>query len=117
LWLATDIILTTKLLSISFFFIRENSILQKTHFVGLNERVKLRLSRALTRDARPDSNSRPVVHISSPLPSRYATSKPLSLFSVLSRYLSSLQKKPRRVKRRARLVFFSFFFFLFPVWR
>jgi len=40
--------------------------------VGPGEWVKPRLSQALTRDARPDSNSRPVVQISSPLPSRYA---------------------------------------------
>jgi hypothetical protein len=32
---------------------------------------KPRLSQAFTRDARPDSNSRPAVQISSPLPSRY----------------------------------------------
>ena len=40
--------------------------------MGLGERVKSRLSQALIRDARPDSNSRPAVQISSPLPSRYA---------------------------------------------
>jgi len=39
--------------------------------VGPGERVKPRLSQALTRGAHPDSNSRPAVHISSLLPSRY----------------------------------------------
>jgi len=42
------------------------------HFVGSGERFKPRLSQALTRGARPDSNSRSAVQISSPLPSRYA---------------------------------------------
>jgi len=40
--------------------------------VGPGEQVKPQLSQALTRDARPDSNSRPAMQISSPLPSRYA---------------------------------------------
>jgi len=40
--------------------------------MGPGERVKPRLSQALTRGARPDSNLRPAVQISSPLPSRYA---------------------------------------------
>ena len=39
--------------------------------MGLDERVKPRMSQALTRDARPDSNSRPAVQISNSLPSRY----------------------------------------------
>jgi len=43
-----------------------------SQFVDLDERVKPRLSQTLTRGARPDSNSRPVVQISSPLLSRYA---------------------------------------------
>jgi len=41
--------------------------------VGLGEGVKPRLSQALTRGARPDSNSRPAMQISNPLPSRYAS--------------------------------------------
>jgi hypothetical protein len=45
----------------------------KAHFVGLGERVKPRLSQALTRGARHDSNSRPAVQISNLLPSRYAS--------------------------------------------
>jgi hypothetical protein len=53
------------------FFIRGNFIVWKTYFVGSDERVKLRLSQTLTRDARPDSNSRPAMQISSLLPSRY----------------------------------------------
>jgi hypothetical protein len=41
-----------------FFLIQGNSISRKAHFVGSGERVKSRLSHALTRGARPDSNSR-----------------------------------------------------------
>jgi len=41
--------------------------------MGSDEQVKPRLSQALTRGARPDSNSRLAVQISSPLPSRYAS--------------------------------------------
>jgi len=59
-------------LLIFFFLIRGNPTPRKLHFVGPGERVKPRLSQALTRGARPDSNSRPAVQISSPLPSRYA---------------------------------------------
>jgi hypothetical protein len=55
-----------------FFWIRGNLISWKAHFVGPGERVKLRLSQTLTRDACPDSNSRPAVQISSFLSSRYA---------------------------------------------
>jgi hypothetical protein len=40
---------------------------RKAHFVGPGKEVKLRLSQALTRGARPDSNSRPAVQISNPL--------------------------------------------------
>jgi len=42
------------------------------HFVDPGEQVKPQLSQALTRGARPDLNSKPVVQTSSPLPSRYA---------------------------------------------
>jgi hypothetical protein len=55
-----------------FFWIRGNPTPRKAHFVGPGERVKPRLSQALTRGARPDSNSKLAVQISSPLPSRYA---------------------------------------------
>jgi hypothetical protein len=54
-----------------FFWNRENSSPWKAHFVDPGERVKPRLSQTLTRVAHPDSNSRPAVQISSPLPSRY----------------------------------------------
>jgi hypothetical protein len=54
-----------------FFWIRGNPTPRKAHFVGPGEQVKPRLFQALTRGARPDSNSRPAVQISSPLPSRY----------------------------------------------
>jgi len=53
------------------FWIRGNLTPRKAHFVGPGEGVKLRLSQALTRGARPDSNSRPTMQISNPLPSRY----------------------------------------------
>jgi len=46
-----------------FFFIWENPTFRKEHFVGPSERVKPWPSQALTRDARPDSNSRPAVQI------------------------------------------------------
>jgi hypothetical protein len=39
--------------------------------MGSGERVKFRLSQTLTRGARPDSNSRPAIQISSHLPLRY----------------------------------------------
>jgi hypothetical protein len=55
-----------------FFWIRGNLIPRKAYFVGPDEGVKFRLSQTFTRGARPDSNSRPAVQISNPLPSRYA---------------------------------------------
>jgi len=55
-----------------FFWIRGNPTSRKAHFMGPGERVKPRLSQALTKGARPDSNSRPAVQISSPLSSRHA---------------------------------------------
>jgi len=58
-----------------FFFIRENFTLRKAHFVGPGEGVKPRLFQALTRGARPDSNSKPAVQISNPLPLRYTPRK------------------------------------------
>ena len=58
---------------ILFFWIRGNLILGKAYFVGPDERVKPRLSQALIRGARPNSNSRPTVQISSPLSSRHAS--------------------------------------------
>jgi hypothetical protein len=57
----------------SFFFIRGNPTIEKAYFIGLDERVKPRLFQALTRGARPDSNSRPAVQISSPLSLRHAS--------------------------------------------
>ena len=55
-----------------FFLIQGNSTSRKAHFVGSGERVKSRLSHALTRGARPDSNSRLTVQISISLSSRHA---------------------------------------------
>ena len=46
-----------------FFFIRGNSTPRKAYFMGSGERVKSRLSQALTRGARPDLNSRSAVQI------------------------------------------------------
>ena len=60
------------ILVIFFFSIQGNPTPRKAHFVGPGERVKPWLSQDLTRGARPDSNSRPAVQISSPLPSRHA---------------------------------------------
>jgi hypothetical protein len=58
--------------SMIFFWIQGNPTPRKAHFVSPGERVKPRLSQALTRGARPDLNSRPAVQISNPLSSRYA---------------------------------------------
>jgi hypothetical protein len=55
-----------------FFWIRGNPTPQKAHFMVPGEQVKPRLSQALTRNARPDSNLRLAVQISSSLLSRYA---------------------------------------------
>ena len=55
-----------------FFWIRGNPTPQKAHFVGPGERAKPWLSQTLTRGARPNSNSRPAMQISNPLPSRFA---------------------------------------------
>jgi len=55
-----------------FFGFEETSSPRKVYFVGSGEGVKPRLSQALTRGARLDSNSGPAVQISNPLPSRYA---------------------------------------------
>jgi len=57
-----------------FFWIRGNIIPWKTYFVGPGERVKSRLSQALTRGAPPDLNLRYVVQISSSLPSANCSS-------------------------------------------
>jgi hypothetical protein len=53
------------------FWIRENLIFWKAHFVGPGERLKPRLSQALIKDAHPDSNLRSVVHISNSLSSHH----------------------------------------------
>jgi hypothetical protein len=51
------------LLAVSYTF-EETPSPGKRTFMDLDERVKLRLFQALTKDARPDSNSRPTVQIS-----------------------------------------------------
>jgi hypothetical protein len=50
-----------------FFNLRKPHSLQKMYFVDPGEEVKSRLFQALTRDAHPDSNSRPAVQISNSL--------------------------------------------------
>jgi hypothetical protein len=45
---------------------------RKAYFVSPGKRVKPRLFQALTKGTCPDSNSKPAVQISNPLPSRYA---------------------------------------------
>ena len=55
-----------------FFWIRGNLIPRKAHFVRSGERVKPRLSQALTRDARLDLNSKPAMQILNSLSSRHA---------------------------------------------
>ena len=60
-------------MNIFFFRFEETPSPRKAHFMDPGERVKPRLSQALSRGARPDSNSRPTVQISNPLPSRYAS--------------------------------------------
>jgi hypothetical protein len=59
--------------SIFFFLDLRKSHPRKVYFVSPGERIKPRLSQALTRGARRDSNSRPAVQISSPLPLRYVS--------------------------------------------
>jgi len=71
--------------NIFFFLFEEMSPPQKAHFVGPGEGVKPRLSQALTKDARPDSNSRPAVQISNPLPSRYTSWKHTNIVHVYLR--------------------------------
>jgi hypothetical protein len=63
--------------------------------VGSDKRVKLQLSQVFTRGARPDSNSRPTMQISSPLLSRYAFWKLL--------YVQSLTHTGTRVCRSAEM--------------
>jgi len=55
-----------------FFWFEKTLSSQKAYFVGQSEGVKPWLFQALTRNARPDSNSRPAVQISNPLSSHYA---------------------------------------------
>jgi len=45
----------------------------EAHFVGPGEQVKLQLLQALTRDIRPNSNSRPTVQVSSFLSSHHVS--------------------------------------------
>ena len=85
-----------------FFWIRGNLTSRKAHFVGPGERVKPRLSQALTRGARPDSNTRPAVQISIPLPSRYA---PWGLVSI-----KTLNNNTRKIRVQTIHFFLSRFF-------
>ena len=54
-------------LNIFFFWIRENLTYQKVYFMDLGEQVKSRLSQILTKNARLNSNSRPIIQISNAL--------------------------------------------------
>jgi hypothetical protein len=54
-----------------FFGFKETSPFRKAYFVGSSEGVKPQLFQALTKGARPDSNSRPAMQISNLLLSRY----------------------------------------------
>jgi len=60
------------LLAIFFFGFEETLFSWKVYFVSSGEGVKPRLFQALTRSARPDSNSKPAMQISNSLPSHYA---------------------------------------------
>jgi len=73
--------------------------------VGPDEGVKPQLSQALTRDARPDSNSRPAMQISNPLPSRYACWG-LNTPSQVSQKLL-IEHQIRSTKRQQPLPFYS----------
>ena len=57
--------------NLTIFFIRENPISRKACFVGSGEQVKPWLSQVLTIDTSNNSNSRPAVQISNPLPTCY----------------------------------------------
>jgi hypothetical protein len=58
-----------------FFFFEFEEILSfwKAYFVGPDKKIKPRLFKALTKNACPDSNSRPAMQILNPLPSRYVS--------------------------------------------
>jgi len=77
-------VLLASQLEIFFFWIQGNPTSRKAYFVGPGERLKPRLSQTLTRGARPNSNSRPAVQISSPLSSRYAPWGPSRLEMLLT---------------------------------
>ena len=51
--------------------------------MGIGKRIKPWLFQALTRGACPDSNSRPAVQISSPLPSRYIPGSTLFNYDII----------------------------------
>jgi len=69
-----------------------------------DERVKSRLSQTLTRGARSDSNSRPVMQISSSLPSRYAPGNKKPILANLLQSLANIGKFVGKKKRRRRRV-------------
>jgi len=83
--------------------------------MGLGERVKSRLSQALTRDTRPDSNSRPAVQILNPLPSRYALREQLQHIANATTRMKVMKKKKQHKNKRnngiAITSSFPFFYF------
>ena len=57
----------------NYFFLFEEILPWKTHFVCSGERVKFQLSQTLTGDVRSDSNLKPVMQILIPLSSRHTS--------------------------------------------
>jgi hypothetical protein len=68
--------------------------------VGPGEQVKLQLSQALTRDVRPDSNSRPTVQISSSLSSHHVSCGHVVRTSFMSKPSECLQVEKKRKKNQ-----------------
>jgi hypothetical protein len=70
--------------------------------VGPGEQVKIQLSQALTRDVRPDSNSRPTVQISSSLSSHHVSCGHVVRTSFMSKPSECLQVEKKRKKKPER---------------
>jgi hypothetical protein len=76
-----------------FIWIRGNLTPRKAHFVGSGEGVKPRLYQALIKGARLDSNSRPAVQISNPLPSHYVPWKYIFLLLLINATRARIYKE------------------------
>jgi len=94
-----------------FFWIRGNLTPWKAHFVGPGEGVKPRLSQAFIRDACPDSNSRPTVQISNPLPSRYA---PWGLYLQVDNTAHTSLFSEKKKKNTYFIILFFYMFLTLP---